>query len=160
MIHLATRDVKIVGIVTESNDEWMKQITRNVTDCVDGFLKDYKYLLYDGRSQFSKAFKMILSCGGVKTIRLPRRSPNLNPIAERWVRTAKELCIDRMIFFGEDSLIRALAEVKIFYNQERPHQGIGNKIILPNIKELEDRGVIECRSRLGGMMNYYYRKAV
>ena len=74
----------------------------------------------------------------------------VNPIAERWVRTAKELCIDRMIFFGESSLRRALSEVEIFYNQERPHQGIGNKIILPNKEELEGRGVIDCRSRLGG----------
>ena len=103
---------------------------------------------------------MILGCGVVKTVRLPRRSSNLNPIGERWVRTAKERCIDQMIFFGEDSLRRALTEVEIFYNQERPHQGIGNKIILPNIKELEGRGVIECRNRLGGMMNYNYRKAV
>jgi hypothetical protein len=63
-----------------------------------------------------------------------------------------------MIFFDEDTLRRALAELEIFYNQERPYQGIGNKIILPNIKELEGRGVIECRSRLGGMMKYYFRK--
>lgn len=159
VIHPATREVKIVGIIPEPNDDWMKQIARNITDCVDGFLKDYKYPIHDRGPQFSKAFKMILVGGGVKRIRLPRRSPNLNPIAERWVRTAKELCVDRMIFFGEESLRRALSEVEIFYNRERPHQGIGNKIILPNVEELEGRGVINCRSRLGGLLNYYHRKA-
>jgi hypothetical protein len=56
-------------------------------------------------------------------------------------------------------LRRALTEVEIFYNQERPHQGIGNKIILPNEEDLAGRGVIDCRSRLGGLLNYYHRKA-
>ena len=137
----------------------MKQITRNITDYIDGFLKDYKYWIHDRGTQFSKAFKMILDGGGVKTVRLPRRSPNLNPFAERWVRTAKELCINRMIFFGEGSLRRALTEVEIFYNQERPHQGIGNKIVRPEFSELTTDGEVERRSRLGGLMNYYYRKA-
>jgi putative transposase len=125
----------------------------------DGILKDYKYLIHDLGTQFSKAFKMILDGGGVKTVRLPRRSPNLNSFAERWVRTAKELCINRMIFFGEGSLRGALSEVEIFYNQERPHQGIGNKIIRPDFSELTTDGEVERRSRLGGLMNYYYRKA-
>jgi len=127
LIQLATREVKIFGIIPEPNDEWMKQIARNLTDCIDGFFKNYKYLIHDGGSQFSKAFKMILVCGGVKTVRLPRRSPNLNPFAERWIITAKELCINRMIFFGEGSLRRALTEVEMFYNQERPRQGIGTR---------------------------------
>jgi putative transposase len=91
VIRLATREVKIVGIVPEPNDDWMRQVARNITDCVDGFLKDYKYLIHDRGPQFSNAFKMILAGGGVKRVRLPRRSPNLNPFAERWVRTAKEL---------------------------------------------------------------------
>jgi putative transposase len=159
VIRLATREVKIVGIVPESDEGWMRQIARNVTDCIDGFLKEYKYLIHDRRTQFSKAVKMILDGGGVKTVRLPRQSPNLSPFAERWVRKAKELCINRMIFFGEGSLRRALTEVEIFYNQERPHQGIGNKIILPNEEELAGRGVIDCRSRQCGLLNYYHRKA-
>ena len=64
-----------------------------------------------------------------------------------------------MIFFGESSLRRALSEVEIFYNRERPHQGIGNKIIQFNAEEQDCEGVIDCRSRLGGMLNYYHRKA-
>ncbi|MDA7645373.1 transposase, partial [bacterium] len=75
------------------------------------------------------------------------------------VRTAKELCINLMIFFGEGSLRRALTEVEIFYNQERPNQGIGNKIIRPEFCELTTDGEVERRSRRGGLMNYYYRKA-
>ncbi len=84
-----------MGIVPEPNEDWMKQIARKLTDCLGGFLNGYRYLIHDRAPQFSKSFRMILRSGGVKTIRLPRRSPNLNSFAERWVRTAKELCVDR-----------------------------------------------------------------
>ena len=159
VIRLATREVRIAGIVPEPYDDWMKQTALNLTDGFDGFLTGCRYLIHDRAPYFSKAFRKILRDAGVKTIRLPRRSPNLNPFAERWVRTAKELCVDQMIFFGESSLRRAMAEVETFYNRERPHQGIGNTIILPEVDKPPKEGTIECRSRLGGMLNYYHRKA-
>ena len=159
VIRLATREVRIAGITPEPQEAWMKQIARNLTDGLEGFLTGCRSLIHDRAPSFSKAFRTILRDAGVSTIRLPRRSPNLNPFAERWVRTAKELCVDRMIFFGASSLRRALAEVETFYNRERPHQGIGNAIILPEVDKPPKEGAIECRSRLGGMLNYYYRKA-
>ena len=58
----------------------------------------------------------------------------MNAFAERWVRTAKELCVERMIFFGEQSLRVALVELEIYYNRERPHQGLDNKIIKPEFE--------------------------
>ena len=159
VIRLATREVKIVGIVPEPYDEWMKQIARNLTEGFDGFLKGYKYLIHDRAPCFSKSFRGVLKDSGVKPIRLPRKSPNLNAFAERWVRTAKELCVHRMIFFGERSLRHALSETETFYNQERPHQGLENQIIHPEFNQPTIGGAIECRSRLGGMLNYYYHNA-
>jgi len=159
VIRLATREVKVVGIVPEPNGEWMKQIARNLVDCETGFLLGYKYLIQDRGTAFTKDFRKLLGDSGVRSIRLPRKSPNLNCYAERWVRSAKEMCVDRMIFFGEKSLKHAMSEVEIFYNQERPHQGLENKIIKPDFDEPMVEGDIECRSRLGGLMKYYFRKA-
>ena len=59
---------------------------------------------------------------------------------------------------GEDSLIRAVSEFVEHYNTERPHQSLENKIIEPRF-EIPADGEIKCDSRLGGMLNYYYRKA-
>ena len=159
VIRLATREVRIAGIIPEPNDAWMKQIARNLTDEIDGFLKGYRYLIHDRAPCFSETFRTRLKRGGVQSIRLPRKSPNLNAFAERWVRTAKELCVDRVIFFGERSLRHALTETETFYNQERPHQGLGNKIIQVEFNRPSTDGSVVCRSRLGGMLNYYYRKA-
>jgi putative transposase len=82
----------------------MLQIARNASDAEDGFLRDKKYLLMDRDTNFSKEFQDIIENVDVKAIRLPPRSPNLSPHLERFMRSIKEECLERMIFFGEKSL--------------------------------------------------------
>jgi transposase InsO family protein len=103
--------------------------------------------------------KETIAGGRVKTVRLPRRSPDLNAYAERWVRTIKKNCLDQMILIGELSLQRVVTEYVEHYNTERAHQSLENKIIEPRFDVICTEGEIQCDSRLGGMPNYYYRKA-
>ena len=95
----------------------------------------------------------------MKGVRLPPRSPNLNAFAERWGRSVKEECLDRLIFFGEASLRYALDEYVAHYRHERPHQGLGNAIPFPANDDCIGRreGRIECRPRLGGLLRFYRR---
>jgi len=101
VIRLATREVHIAGIVPEPDGPWMKQVARNLTDGLDGFLGGCRYLIHDRASVFSEAFRTILQAAGVESVRLPARSPNLNAIAERFVRSIKESCLDRMNWSNE-----------------------------------------------------------
>ena len=101
----------------------------------------------------------LLAQSGVKSVKLPPRSPNLNAHAERFVRSIKESCLERMIFIGEGSLRRAIHEFMAHYHAERNHQGLGNRIIHPDREHLGTRGPVRRRQRLGGMLNYYYRAA-
>jgi putative transposase len=94
----------------------------------------------------------------VKSIKLPPRSPNLNANAERFVRTIKESCLDRMIFFSESGLRRVIQEFVAHYHRERNHEGLGNRL-MPSSPPLRATGEIRRRQRLGGMLNYYYREA-
>ena len=86
-------------------------------------------------------------------------APEPNAYAERYVRTIKEGCLDRMILIGEGSLRRAISEFVQHYHSERNHQGLGNKIIRPEFPEFPRAGEVLCRERLGGLLNYYYRAA-
>jgi transposase InsO family protein len=126
---------------------------------VDGFLLGVRYLIMDRDAIFTKAFRSFLEQEGVKAVRLPARSPNLNAHAERFVRSIKEGCLDRMIFFGEDSLRRAINEFMEFYHHERNHQGLGNRLIDPRDEIGSTDGSVSCRKRLGGLLRYYYRQA-
>ena len=83
----------------------MKQMARNLTDGLDGFLSGYRYLIHDRASVFSADFRMILQAVGIESVRLPARSPNLNAFAERFVRSIKECCLHRMVLIGSPASI-------------------------------------------------------
>ncbi|MEZ5941403.1 MAG: integrase core domain-containing protein [Planctomycetaceae bacterium] len=92
-------------------------------------------------------------------VQLPPKSPNLNAFMERWFRSLKSECLDRMIFFGRKSLENAVREYVEHYHAERNHQGLGSELIQPVDAE-EVAGSFECRERLGDMLNFYHRGAV
>ena len=156
-IELATRKIEIAGITTGPNEAWMMQIGRNVTDPVDGFLAEKKLLILDRDGKFSVAFRDLLGTAGIEVVRLPPRSPNLNAYAERFVRSIKDECLNRMIFFGERSLRRATRDFVAHYHAERNHQGLDNRLIEPAERNGSDIGRIRCMERLGGMLRFYCR---
>jgi putative transposase len=78
---------------------------------------------------------------------------------ERWFRSLKSECVDRMIFFGRKSLENAVREYVEDYHAERNHQGLGNELIEPVDDTDTVADWIECRERLGGILKYYHRRA-
>ena len=159
VMELATRRVHLAACSPTLGDPFMKQIARNLTDPIDGFLKDKRYVLMDRDSNFSDAFRTILQESGVEPVRLPARSPNLNSHLERFHLSLKAECLDRMIFFGERSLRNAVAQFLLHFHGERNHQGLDNKLIEPATEVGQTDGDVQCRERLGGLLNYYHRSA-
>ena len=137
----------------------MDESARNLTDAVDGFFTGKRYLIHDRDPLYTKEFLSIIKDAGIQSVKLPPRSPNLNPFAERFVRTIKEGCLEQMIFFGQDALRRAIREFVAHYHLERNHQGLRNRLIVPIDAVTEKTGPVRKRQRLGGMLNYYYRDA-
>lgn len=66
---------------------------------------------------FAEQFRRLIRDNGTKVLRLRQRSPNLNAHAERFVRSIKDECLDRMIFVGQRSLRRAVSEYMTHYLQ-------------------------------------------
>jgi len=131
-MELSTRKVEIGGIASSPSGLWMNQIGRNVTDAVDGVLNGKRYLIHDRDPLFTAEFLSLLAQAGVASVKLPARSPNLNAHAERFVRTIKESCLERMILFGEGAVRKATAEFMAHYHSERNHQGFDNDLICPD----------------------------
>jgi transposase InsO family protein len=156
---LATRRVYLGGITTNPDTKWMMQVAKSVSDPFDGFLLGKRYLIIDRDSKYCDAFVHLLKGAGVKMVRLPAKSPNLNAHAERFVRTIKQECTDRLIFFGDRSVYRAVVQFLEFYNRERFHQGMDNELLTPLNSTGSVDGELVCRERLGGMLKYYSRQA-
>ena len=159
VIDLETRRVEIAGIVHQPYEDWMKQIARNLTDAIDGFLRTTRFLIHDRDPLFSASFRATLSPAGVETVKLPARSPNLNAHAERFVRSIKHECLNRIVPLGENHLRTAVRAYVAHYHLERNHQGLDNRLISDLPDSPGNEGSIQCRERLGGILRYYYREA-
>ena len=159
VMNLATRRVELAGITMGPGSEWMKQVARNLTDGVDGFLIGRRYLLMDRDASFSTEFRDVLKRAGVKPVRIPPKAPNCNPHIERFMLSLKSECLDRMVLFGEESLRKATGEYLEHYHRERNHQGLDGKIIDAGPELGRVVGRIQRKERLGGMLRYYYRRA-
>ena len=160
-IHLGSRRVCLAGMTPHPDEEWMKQMARNLTLEQWGFLGNCRYLLHDRDGKFCPSFDEIIELGNVKPIPLPARSPNLNAFSERWVKSVKEECLSKLVLFGEASLRRALQQYLIHYHEERNHQGKGNALLFPSQARPvgSEQGSVQCQQRLGGLLKYYYRQA-
>lgn len=159
VIDLKTRRVEISGIARSPDGAWMTQIARNLTDFEDGFLRGTRFLIHDRDPLFTKEFRRTLKESGVRPVKLPSRSPNLNAYAERFIRSIKSECLTQIIPLGERHLCRAVREYAEHHQHERNHRGLGNRLIDPNFDLAVREGAVACRKRLGGVLRYYKRAA-
>jgi transposase InsO family protein len=159
VIDLQTRRVQVAGIVRQPHGAWMMQVARNLTDGVDGFLKGTRYLIHDRDPLFTREFRALLGDAGVKCVKLPAHSPDLNAYAERFVLSIKSECLNKLVLFGEGHLRRAVSEFVEHYHLERNHQGLDNRLLTSPSPSSNNNGPVARRERLGGLLNYYYRRA-
>jgi transposase len=162
VIELNSRAVHVAGIRIDPDGAWMMQVARNLLDPVDGFLRNATHLIHDRDPLYTKAWRALLRSGGVKCVPIPAHSPNCSPHAERFVRTIRVECLDQFVIFGERHLRYLVGSFVDHYLTGRYHQGLGGQLIRPPTPASNDNGstgAIQCRSRLGGLLNYYYRDA-
>ncbi len=160
VLHHASRAVHIAGVTTQPNAEFMAQVARNLTDNVEGWLRDKRFLILDRDSKFTEQFRRTLEEAGVTVVPTACQAPNMNAIAERFVGSIKRECLSKLILLGQDHLRRAVHEFVEHYNTERPHQGIGNRVLKPGAAELPARsGTTVVDERLGGLLRSYRRTA-
>jgi putative transposase len=160
VVSLADRVVDLVGITTRPDEAWMLQAGRNLVDAESGAMRGKGYLILDRDTKYTDQFRRLIRSSGTNVIRLPPQSPNLNAYAERFVRSIKYECLDRMIFIGQASLRRAVAEYISHYHRERNHQGLDNRLIRVVPSSVRGVRTVHRKQRLGGMLSFYCREVV
>ena len=149
VMELKTRRVQFAGCTTKPNETWMKTIALELTNHEDGFLNDKKYLIMDRDATFSKSFRTYLRREGVKSIRLPPRSPNLNAHLERFFGSLKSECLYKLILFGETATRKAVRVYLEHYHTARNHQGLNNELTVPMNQPPDINAKIETTERVG-----------
>jgi putative transposase len=158
-IDLASRRVTLCGISADPSATWIHQVALDLTYPDEGFLRAHRYLIMDRDPLFTREFRALLASSGVKSVRLPARSPNLNAFAERFVKSIRDECLAQVIPLGPQHLRHLVTEYLEHYHQERNHQGLGNRLIEP-VNDDPNADAPVCRlTRLGGTPSFYHREA-
>jgi putative transposase len=100
----------------------------------------------------------VFEAEGVEIVDIPYQAPNANAFAERWVRSVREECLDKVIILNERHLRRVLHEYIAYYNARRPHQGLAQNSPM-SMSPVSPEGTVRYRKVLGGIIRDYYREA-
>jgi transposase InsO family protein len=156
-IEHAARRVYLAGCTAHPDAAWITQQARQMAWQLEDRALPMRYLIHDHDTKFTGFFDTVFESAGIEIVNIPFEAPNANAFAERWVRSVREECLDRVIILNERHLRRVLIEYIAYYNARRPHQGIDQDspfgLAVPN------EGPIGYRNVLGGIIRDYYREA-
>jgi putative transposase len=162
-IHIGTRRVFVSGMSANPDNIWMKQQAKNFAMTFADTPLAPNHLIRDRDTKFTADFDQILKDDGVKTVRTPIRSPNMNTHCERVIQSIKSECLDHFVVFGAKHLRYLIDQYLAHYHLERPHQGLGNRPLSaaddPPATLPFPPSEVACRERLGRLLKHYNRKA-
>jgi hypothetical protein len=158
VMEVRTRTVHILGVTAHPTAPWAtqqaRQFLRQLGDCAE----EFTHLICDRDAKFTAAFDSVFASEGITVVKIPPRSPNCNPHAERFIRSAREECTDRILLFDRGHAEKILRDYANHFNSHRPHQGRDQLAPNddPNIIPLP-AARIERRKAVAGLINEYHR---
>ncbi len=157
-IEVGSRRVHLAGCTARPTSAWVTQQARHLSWQIQDGTLPVQFLIHDRDTKFVTTFDTVFTSEGVTIIRTPARAPNANAFAERWVRSVREECLDKILILGENHLRRVMTAYGMYYNTARAHQGIEQQCPI-RLDNRSRAGPIERRDILGGVLHDYYRRA-
>jgi putative transposase len=154
-ISLASRRIEYIDCTSNPDGRWTAQQARNlVMQLGDG--QPFRFLIHDRDTKFSRSFDEVFRTEDIKVIETPVQAPNANAFAERWVRTLRAECLDRIVIVGRRQLTHVLRVYRRHYNEHRPHRAL--QLLPPNGRDPTPSNTptrLRHRDLLGGLIDEY-----
>jgi putative transposase len=161
-IELSTRRVRLAGITTNPDGQWVAQQARNLVMHLDDEGIRPQFLVRDRDSKFTREFDEVLRSEGVRVIKAPVRAPTTRAHAERWVGSVRRECLDRLLILGHRHLHHVLVAYVRHFNEHRPHRALGQRPPLSDnqpLADVLDLDRLRRRDVLGGLTHEYHLAA-
>jgi transposase InsO family protein len=158
VVELKSRQVINVSLTRSPTDSWVGQQLREDTP----YGHAPKYLIRDNDNKFGSCFARVAATSGIKILKTPYHAPRANAICERFMRSVRQECLDHLLIFQEKQPQRVLKAYVAYFNQARPHQGIGQQIPerLRSVPYAQDAGnKVIAIPVVGGLHHDYHRAA-
>ena len=124
VVEVGTRFVHVLGMTANPDGAWVAQQARNLLIDLADRAGEFRFLVRDRDAKFTRVFDDVMAGNSTRVIKIPPRSPRAIPFAERWVRTVRSECTDRMLIFGERHLRAVLTKYAAHYNRRTPHRSV------------------------------------
>ena len=131
-IEVGTRRVHLAGCTTNPTGPWVAQQARQMAWELEERDPAVRFLIRDNDKKFTLAFDTVFRPEGINIIRTPYRAPNANAFAERWVRTVRDECLNKLLIVNQAHLRRVMHEFVAYHNSARSHQGLDQQIPVPH----------------------------
>jgi transposase InsO family protein len=159
-IELSSRRVHLAGCTATPSAEWVTQQARQLTWNLSDPPERFRYVIRDRDQKFTNSFDEVFRSVGCEIVGTPFRTPQANGVAERFVRTVRQECLDRLLILNEQHLAHVLTRFVAHYNGHRPHRALGLKPPHPtHSRPVSDQQAseihVERRDRLGGVVHEY-----
>jgi transposase InsO family protein len=162
-IELGSRRVQLAGCTPNPSAPWVIQGARQVSWTLAERTEPMRFLIRDRDQKFTTAFDDVFAGDGIQVVRTPFRAPQANGVAERFVRTVRTECLDRLLVLNQAHLERILGVFVEHYNGHRPHRALSltpleAKRPVPTMSA-DNIGHVLRRDRLGGVLHEYFLAA-